>query len=754
LDVEKEQKQSVIAGQLSGAKQAAFPSYFPPMLASLAEKPFDRKGWIFEPKMDGMRCIAFVNADGVKLLSRRGQNITAQYPALVAALPSLCKCPMVLDGEIIALNEQGRPSFQLLQQRMNLSKVADISRADARIPVQYFVFDAIHAGNQNISRCSLADRKAILQENLQQGSGVSIISYFENEGIMPYQACVENGFEGIVAKRKDSPYETGKRSPYWIKVKAQKSSEFVIGGYSQGQGSRSNTFGSLVLGYYNDEQKLVYAGSVGSGFDERLLADMMRRMSPLKISSCPFLKKPEDKKDATWLQPELVAEIKFMDWTDDMHLRNPVFLHLRHDIQATDVRIITAIANEELAQDSVERNDLADLAQETVSNVQMVASVGTPLPSTRSGSPTDPHRSCVTSDHVPSTDLDLEIAHWQKESQAVIAQLGGREKNMQLTVDHETISLTNLDKILFPATDQFPAINKREYLKLIAFLSPYLLAHLEHRVLTMIRAPSGMRSRSFYQKHWNLDIPDFIESVRVDPTDPTRKDQLLCNNLAALIFLAQHNILEYHCWLSRLRPLNQRKATPDGQIDFSDLEYPEFMVFDIDIHQENEKEGDGIDPKAFNLAREVALKLREILQQIKLNSYLKTSGRNGLHVFIPVERDLKFDEVRVLAETIAAHAEGLYPNLISLNSVVARKTSRVFLDYLANAKGRSIAAAYSSRLTPEATISTPIHWDELEKISPRDFNQHTIRNRISSTGDIWKDILKHKEDLSKRLGKS
>lgn len=682
--------------------------------------------------MDGMRCIAFVNGSSVKLLSRRGQNITAQYPALVAALPELCKTPMVIDGEIIALNEKGRPSFQLLQQRMNLLKVADIARADARIPVQYFVFDIVYADEYALGRCTLMDRKSILRSVLQQGSGLHLLSHFEDDGKLAYMACIENGFEGVVAKRKASLYENGRRSPSWIKIKGQKSSEFVIGGYSLGQGSRSKTFGSLVLGYYDEKENLVYAGSVGTGFDDRLLSEMLVKMTPLRTEKCPFTPRPEDKKDAIWLKPELVAEIKFMDWTDDKHLRNPVFLHLRYDILPADVKLIPSISTNEITGSPAEIPKVANTPATEEMALQAASTI------LKAAEATSTYKV-----QQQSNELDIEIAHWQSEAQAAMAQLGGKERNMSITVDHETISLTNLDKILFPLHAKHPAITKRDYLRLIAFLSPYLLTHMRYRPITMIRSPGGMRSKRFYQKHWNADIPDYLETIQTEPDDPTVKDQLLVNNIPSLIYLAQNGILEFHLWLSRLQA-NQRK-------DIGPLELPDYMTFDLDVHKEGESESDELDRDSFKKAADVAFKVKEMLRQVHLHPFLKTSGRNGLHLFVPIKSELKFEEVRTLAETISKHIEKQYPDLVSTNAVQARKAGRVFLDYTENTRGRTLSAPYSPRLTPGATISTPLNWEELAYVYPDEFNQHSIRDRINSKGDIWKDILSNPEDLCKRF---
>ena len=229
--------------KMPGARRSMVPLKFTPMLASLPEVNFSKAGWIYEPKMDGMRAIAHISKGACTLMSRRSLKITDQYPSLAAELPALCSRDVILDGEIIALNEFGRPSFQHLQQRINLMRKADIARAEQSVAVYYFVFDIVYADGYDVTGMKLSDRKLLLNEVLQQSKNVRILTAFEEDGMTAYEVCVENGFEGIVAKRLDAPYEPGRRSPYWVKVKAQQTDEFVVGGFTAGSGSRSPTFG-------------------------------------------------------------------------------------------------------------------------------------------------------------------------------------------------------------------------------------------------------------------------------------------------------------------------------------------------------------------------------------------------------------------------------------------------------------------------------------------------------------------------------
>lgn len=818
--VQEEQKQkSKEAGAASNAKKLYLPQFLSPMLATPTEKAFTRDGWIYEPKLDGIRALAYVTSESTELFSRNGKRISAQYPALAATLPQQVTGDVILDGEIVALNSHGRPSLRMLQQRMNLLKVSDIQRMEERIPVHFFVFDILHVDGHSLLRCPLLERKEQLRKHVHPDKNIVILKYFEEDGIGAYQASVEIGFEGIVAKRALSHYEVGRRSPSWVKVKALRSGEFLIAGYSPGQGSRSSWFGSLVLAYYDDDNNLTYAGSVGTGFDTKTLNQLLHVMKPLEMKKCPFKKRPEDKKDAIWLQPELVAEIKFMDWTGDKHLRDPVFLHLRSDIEPANVRVVNAISNVELdnleelraieeakfaskrGQSPVSKvaepnstyraekgADLGAQASSLPRNENESSERKTPNTGAQASSllrdeknsserntPTDSNTGAQassllreeknSSENSNTNDGSILFAetepgcHFDEPDEQIFArqqteflgpelkvqidnvlnQLSGKELKLTLRSAQHDIPLTNLTKILFPPLDGQPAITKRDFLKLIATLSPLILTQIAHRPLTMIRAPSGIRARNFFQKHWHLDLPDFFETVQLKDEQPAKKDYIVCNNLQTLLFLAQHNIIEYHTFLSRCQP------------DMRLYDLPDYLVFDIDYHKEDDSVKDKLDREAFKKTREAAHIVHQTLKSLGLTAFIKTSGRNGLHIYVPIKTEFDFDDVKTLSETIAKHIEKDASALINTNSVAARNQKKVFLDYHANSKGRSIAVPYTPRLSAQATVSTPITWDELDDVYPDEFNQHTIRDRLLSKGDIWKDMMQYREDLSRRF---
>ncbi|MGD9684686.1 MAG: DNA ligase D [Candidatus Obscuribacterales bacterium] len=668
------------------------PERLAPMLASLPEGEYSRSGMIYEPKLDGMRALAFVKNGQCRLVSRRFIDITDQYPSLAAELSSLTTGDALLDGEIIALNEKGRPSFQHLQQRMNLLKKADITRAEATVPVFYFAFDIVHARGFDLRAIPLSQRKEILAESLRQSDRVRILSYFEEDGRAAYEACIENGFEGIVAKKFDSTYEPGRRSPCWIKVKAQQTDEFLIGGYKAGQGSRSTTFGALLLGSYQEDGSLLYCGSVGTGFDQRQLKELLEAMKPLEQKACPFINRPEDKKNVTWLEPELVAEVKFMDWTRDRHLRTPVFLRLRDDKDPADICL-----------EPVRRNDSKKSNQK--------------------------NRKKTTKS--PAQTLSELIA-------------GTGEDRLEAVVEGDTLEFSHLSKIMWPAgSTASGALTKRDYLAYIALVSPYMLAHLQDRPLSFLRSPEGVTGKPFYQKHWNLDLPDFVETCLIEK-DGESTELSMCNNLASLMWFSQHSTIEFHAWLSRMM------AYPKEEIGEGDS--PDFMVFDLDSHSKDEdRDKKSYRKDSFLSTCEAAAWLKEALDQVQLEGLMKTSGRNGLHVYVPMVNTLEHEEARILAETICRYVIQKHPGRVTVNAYGAKQEGLVLLDYSPNCRGKTLVAPYSARLMLEQTVSAPIDWSELGDIFPDDLTISTVPERVAGKGDLWADWQRRRRDLESML---
>jgi bifunctional non-homologous end joining protein LigD len=304
------------------------PKAIQPMLATLVDKPFSDSDWIFETKWDGFRSICFLKKGTPRFVSRNQLDMTPQYPELAKAGDLIDARQAILDGEIVALDEQGRPRFQLLQPRHGRKDISEISRLAQRSTIVYYVFDLLYYEGFDVMSCPLIERKALLQRILRPGGNVRYSEHIAGEGERFFEQIEKFRLEGMMAKLAESKY-VEKRSRDWLKVKTVRRSEVVIGGYTEARGSRSY-FGALVAGLYR-KGELVYVGHVGGGFSERSLSQVYRLLEPLKTKKCPFVVAPQTNEPVRWVKPKLVAEVKFSEWTADALMRHPVFLGLRED---------------------------------------------------------------------------------------------------------------------------------------------------------------------------------------------------------------------------------------------------------------------------------------------------------------------------------------------------------------------------------------------------------------------------------------
>jgi bifunctional non-homologous end joining protein LigD len=693
---------------LSG-KNESLPVKLLPMLAELRDgAPFAGAGWMWEPKLDGYRVLAFIDDQSVKLRSRRGLDLTASFPKVAAELALQAVKGMVLDGEITAFGADGRPSFAALQERVQLKTEREIVQADRATPVVFFCFDLLHFAGLDVRASPYTDRRRWLEQCLLPTPHVQLV-HAEEDGEELYKAALASGFEGVIAKRKDSRYEPGKRSQAWLKIKPVKSAEFVVGGFTRGKGSRG-PLGALLLGYWNDG-KLHYCGHVGSGFDDKSLALVKARAEKLKIDARPFAEEPELHSPTTWVKPELVAEVEFQQWTPDGMLRAPVFLRLRDDVDPKKVR----------------RRD-----------------------------PSAAERP-VAAAAASSGDSEID---------AVLRQLDNKKPALTIAVGKHTLKLTHLDRVYWPADTALKqsAITKRDLLRYFARVSPYMLTHLADRPLTMIRMPEGIGGERFYQKHWDPELPPFARKITIfSEHKDERHDYLMCDNMATLLWLAQSGTLEFHVWHSRAKP-GPDAATQSR--DFSEslpalegsiLNYPDYVVFDIDPYIYSGKEAPGDEPElntvAFEKGKEVAFALRELLAEMGLEAVAKTSGKTGLHIFVPIERTLDFDAARKVSETVGRHLVRLRPKDVTVEWSVPKRTGKIFMDYNMNVRGKTLNSAYSPRGAPGAPVSMPLSWDELVKAHPLDFRITNAPERLAQTGDRWKDALTAKQSLERALGR-
>jgi len=691
-------------------KFEAMPAMIAPMLAEAGDVPFNRPDWIWEPKLDGYRVLAFIDEHGVKLRSRRGLELSAKFPGLAAELRRQDARGMILDGELVAFDANIKPSFAELQNRAQLKTEREIAAADQNVPVVFFCFDLLYFAGIDLRQSSYGDRRRYLAQCLLPTPRVQLVHTSE-DGMALQAAALANGFEGVIGKRKESRYESGRRSTSWLKVKPTQSGDFVVGGYTRGKGSRA-PLGALLVGYWDGSKlsgkprgKLRYASHVGSGFDERTLAQVKARLDPLQRKSCPFVEEPELNAPTTWVEPETVAEVSFQSWTADGALRAPVFLRLRDDVDPKAVR-------------RTEANP-------------------TPQPTSSSGnSPVD----------------------------EVVAQLENTKPAFTIAVGSHRIRLTHLDRVYWPADPalQQPALTKRDLLRYFAQVSPFILPHLADRPLTMIRMPDGISGQRFFQKHWEQERPAFVETITVfSGHKDERHEYLLCNNLPTLLWLAQSGTLEFHVWHSRAKPgpdtdvKSTDYATSLATLEASVLNYPDYVLFDIDPYIYSGKEAPGGEPElntvAFQKGKEVAFWLRELLLSMSLEPIVKTSGKTGLHVFVPIRRTIDFDAARHVSELVGRHLMRLHPKDITLEWSVPKRTGKIFMDYNMNVRGKTLNVAYSPRGESGAPVSMPLTWEELAGAHPLDFRITNAAERLLETGDRWRDALSRKQSLESAL---
>ena len=706
---------------LPGVALGEPPAGLKPMQATLATGPFDDPRWLFEPKLDGVRALVTVVGGVATLRSRRGLDITAQYPALARALARQPAATLVLDGEIVALGERGVPSFERLQQRMGLQNPDEIATADAELPVLFFAFDIVHLDGYDLRRVPLEHRVEVRARVLLPGPLVQPVQTFAADGVAAFEAAAALGLEGVVAKRRDSPYEDGKRSRRWLKVKARRTDEFVVGGHHSGEGTRSGTFGALLLGTRDEadatSDALRYVGRVGTGFDEATLRALRARLDALETDANPFGEEPPDCERVTFVRPELVAEVAYANATRDGILRAPSFVRLRPDKAPSEVRRARAVAppSGALPPDGRAEEPGAD-----VSALEGALPIALPIPE-------------------------------------VLKQLDRDVPELQLAVGSHKLRVSNLDKVMWPVHAEEPAVTKRGLLRYLAEVSPWLLPHVRDRPVTLTRYPDGIEGPSFYQKHYE-QAPDFVETVRVY-VDSSSGDQtaILCNNLPTLLWLGQLADLELHVSLARANP------EPDGyhlsmvfggskeQVERSALGHPDFVLFDLDPYVYAGTEASGEKPqlnrRAFAQTVEVARWLKELLDAASLSSFVKTSGATGLHVYVPILRQFDYRTVRSVADTIGGFVRRAHPREATLEWATEKRTGKIFIDVNQNARIKNLAAAFSPRAKPGAPVSMPLRWDELDDVYPTDFTIRTALARIAEHGDPWADVLDYKHDL-------
>ena len=673
---------------IPGVRKAKMPERVEPQLATLVSEPPRGAEWIHELKFDGYRVLCELRDGEVRVVTRNGKDWTDRFGALAEAIAALPTRQAILDGEAVVLLPDGTSSFQALQKALGEGRHQDLV---------YYAFDLLYLDGYDLRGAPLLSRKdalaALLSGHPQEGK-IRLSDHVQGQGDDFYRQACGFALEGIIAKRGDFPYHGG-RSKEWLKVKCLKRQEFVIVGFTDPEGSREG-FGALLLAVHGDEDnELVFAGKVGTGFDSRLLRDLRKRLDKLERKTPAFKNAPRgaEARRSHWVEPELVAEVAFTEWTEDGILRHPTFQGLREDKPASDVRREREQRTEELDPPSPEKTATA---QRPAAKKAAVKKSVAKKPAAA--------KKAATAKAGPKPKLAAARANV-----AEIAEIAG-------------VRISNPDKVLYPEQ----GVTKRELALFYERIADWMLPHLADRPLTLVRCPEGRAKHCFYQKHINEHVPPAVLRVDIGDDEPYGA----VKDLTGLISLVQMGVLEIHIWGSHRQ----------------DFERPDYLVFDLDPD-----EGLGWDRVV-----EGALLVRQYLEALGLRTFLKTTGGKGLHVCIPIARRDGWDEVKAFTKAVTESVVALEPGRYTSKLPKASRKGKIFIDYLRNGRGATSIAAYSTRSRPDAPVSTPLFWEELE--TDVRGNTYTVRNlpeRLASLkSDPWADFNKTRQSITAAMKKA
>jgi bifunctional non-homologous end joining protein LigD len=687
------------------------------MLASLEPAPLTDPRFAYEPKYDGIRAIAVVRAGGgagaARLWSRLGNDKTAQFPEIARALATFArrlKADVVLDGEIVALDHRGEPAgFQRLQGRMHLTSERDIGSRAVTDPVAYVAFDVLRDGGLDVRPLPLTARRARL-ERIFGNTGTPLLrlsDFHPGDGRALHREVLARGWEGLVAKQLDAPYREGRRSGAWRKIKVVQRQECVVGGWTEGRGSRAQ-FGALLLGVRQGGE-LVYVGHTGTGFSEREIGRLLARLRPLESAACPFATRPPTNGRPHWTRPEIVVEVAFSEWTADGKMRHPKYLGPRDDIDPRTVR-----------RESIAKTRVASRATEGV--------WGEPQgPPKKRKTRVAPHANeGVWGKPQGSPEKKTDVTPWPRATGAtgkLIAALAEIEsRGGEGVVDVPgggPLTVSHLDKIFWPG----PGLTKGALLRYYAWVAPHLLPAIADRPVVMRRYPDGVRGKAFYQQRAPADVPPGVrvETLPVDTEVPSR---LVGGSLTTLLYMGQIAAISQDPWFSRV-----------GSLDAAD-----HVVLDLDPMP-------GV---PFATVVDVARRIHDELERIGTPSVPKTSGASGLHVYIPLPPHTSYEAGRIFCEIVATLVAERHPRAATVERAVDARGRRVYVDYMQNFRGKTLATAYSARGSEDAGVSTPLTWREVHAgVDRRDFTLITLPERVRRVGDLWAPLRTSKgADLS------
>jgi bifunctional non-homologous end joining protein LigD len=623
-----------------------------PMLSAQSGAKLDQPGYLYELKLDGVRILAHRDQQNVALRYRTSRSATESYPEVARAVRAMAPQQLVLDGEIVAFDDNGRPDFQRLGPRIHATRAHEARRAAREVPVCYVLFDLLAIGGLDLRGLPLRERKRLLAR-VAPGKGlVRVLDHLENDGRPLWEFCAQQGLEGVVAKRADSLYVVGpRRTNEWIKCKREREDDFVVVGFTRGEGGRE-AFGALDLASYVGE-RLVYRGRVGTGFDDHTIQSMLERLRPLATESVQVEGTWQDApRGRTFVRPELVVNVHHAGFTHEGHLRHPVFHGVRDDIAPA---ACTAAPQQELVELALEEADRAHAGASTV--------------------------------------------------------IQGR------------VQLTNQSKVFWPEE----GYTKGELCQYYAAIADTLLPYLSNRPVLMTRYPDGITGKSFFQ--WNLPLgtPDWVRGlpIRSEEHDGREVMSFLVEDRDTLLYMANLASIPLHILASRA----------------DDLERCDFLTIDFDIAD-----------RPFAHAIELARALHELLDQLGLPGFPKTSGQTGLHVLVPLG-GVPFKIAKTLAELLGRILQTRHPTISTVERMRAKRPPAVYIDTGQTGRTRAIVSPYSVRATPGARVSTPLTWDEVGfSLDPSAFTIFTVPERVERHGDPMATMLEQRPDVARAVG--
>lgn len=609
------------------------------MLATAQEAPFTREGWIFELKYDGYRLLAERVGREPFLRSRAGHDLTVTFPEIARAVRGLPLEGLVLDGEIVVHDAGGLPSFSKLQKRGRIQNKSDALRAGVELPAIFYAFDILALEGHDLRGLPLLTRKELLKEVLPSVGPIRYADHIPVQGEAMYEQVTAMRLEGIVGKKSDAPYRGG-RSPHWIKVRTVRVEDFVVVGWTEPKGSRAG-FGSLHIAQF-DGDDLVYLGSVGSGFTDAELDDVLALLKDIEVDACPCTRgQPPKGKGHHWVRPALVAEVKYKELTDQGLARQPSFSRFRTDKRPGEC---------------------------------VVEGAAEPDPE-----PPRPVR----------------------------------------VVEERVVPFSNLDKLFWPEE----GYTKGDLIEYHRAVAQWMLPYLEDRPLVMTRYPDGIHGKSFFQKDAPPFAPEWIRRLTLWSEGSERElSYFVAEDLESLLYVINLGTIPLHIWSSRV----------------STLSTPDWCILDLDPKE-----------APFSDVVEIARAIHDICDEIGLPCFAKTSGSSGIHVLVPLGRQLTFEQCKTLGQLLARVVVAERTDIATLTRNPERRGGKVYVDFLQNGHGKLLAAPFTARPRAGATVSAPLRWTDVTKRLR--IEDHTIESLPRRMKRLKDDPLRPVLDLEPDL---